>query len=175
MDIIIRQENNSDYQKVFDIVELAFANMEFGDHDEQDLVNRLRKTDAFIPELSLVAEFEGKVVGHIMLTKIKIANEKQRFDSLVLAPVSVLPEFQNKGIGGKLIEEAHLKAKELGYKSVVLIGHENYYPKFGYELTSKYGIKLSFDAPEKNCMVIELVKNGLKGVNGITEFPKEFY
>ncbi len=175
MDIIIRQEKNSDYQKVFDLTKQAFASLEISNHDEQYLVERLRKSSAFIPELSLVAEFNGKVVGHIMLTKIKIANEKQRFDSLVLAPVSVLLEFQNKGIGGKLIEEAHLKAKELGYKSIVLIGHENYYPKFGYELTSKYGIKLSFDAPEKNCMVIELVKDGLKGVNGVTEFPKEFY
>ncbi len=175
MDIKIRQENNSDHQKVFDLTKQAFALLEISNHDEQYLVERLRKSSTFIPELSLVAESDGGIVGHIMLTKIKIANEKQSFDSLVLAPVSVLPEFQNKGIGGKLIEKAHLKAKELGYKSVVLVGHENYYPKFGYELTSKYRIKLSFDAPEKNCMVVELVRDGLKGVSGVTEFPKEFY
>jgi predicted N-acetyltransferase YhbS len=79
----------------------------------------LRASNAFIPELSIVAETEGKIVGHILLTKIKIRNDSTEFDSLALAlalaPVSVLPELQGKGIGRKLILEAHKKAKELGF------------------------------------------------------------
>jgi predicted N-acetyltransferase YhbS len=93
---------------------------------------------------------------------------------LSLTPVAVLPEFQFKGNGGKLILYAHKVAIELGFKSVILIGHENYYPRFGYKTTSKYGINLPFEAPEQNCMAIELVENGLQGVNGDVEIPKEF-
>ncbi|HEY9115679.1 MAG TPA: N-acetyltransferase, partial [Bacteroidales bacterium] len=145
------------------------------DKTEQFLVERLRKSSAFIPELSIVAIIENKVVGHILLTKIKIKKGENEFESLSLAPVAVLPEFQNKGIGGKLIIHAHEIAKELGFKSVILVGHENYYPRFGYKPTSKYGIKLQFDAPEQNCMAIELVENGLKGINGDVVLPKEFF
>ncbi|MEM0991954.1 MAG: N-acetyltransferase [Bacteroidota bacterium] len=144
------------------------------DHKEQFLVERLRKSSAFISELSMVAEVGGKIVGHILLTKLKIKQETNEFDSLALAPVSVLPEFQGKGIGGKLILESHKKAKALGHKSIVLLGHEKYYPRFGYEQAAKYGIELPFEVPKENCMVIELVENGLNGVRGMVEYPKEF-
>lgn len=176
MNIVIRKEENSDYKAVFDLIEEAFRAMAESDHSEQFLVEKLRKSDAFIPELSIVAEFEGKIVGYILLTKIKIINDEQKeFESLAMAPVAVLPEFQSQGIGGKLILAAHQKAKELGYKSVVVLGHHNYYPKFGYQLTKSYGIELPFPADEKNCMVIELVENGLKGVSGKVEYAQEFY
>lgn len=170
----IRQESNNDCKAVFDLIEEAFKTEKFSDHKEQFLVERLRMSDAFIPELSMVAEIDGKIIGHILVTKLKIKNETNEFNSLALAPVSVLPEFQGKGIGGKLIVEAHQKAKELGHKSIVLLGHEKYYPRFGYEQADKYGIELPFEAPKENCMVIELIENGLNGVSGIVEYPKEF-
>jgi len=172
--MIIRQENNNDFKDVFNVIEKAFKTEQFSDHKEQFLVERLRKSNAFIPELSLVAEIDGKIVGHILVTKLKIKNKTSEFDSLALAPVSVLPEFQGKGIGGKLIVESHKKAKELGHKSIVLLGHEKYYPRFGYEQADKYGIELPFEVPKENCMVIELTENGLNGVNGMVEYPKEF-
>jgi predicted N-acetyltransferase YhbS len=175
MNISLRQETLADYTQVFDLVKQAFANLEISDKTEQFLVERLRKSNAFIPELSIVAENENKIVGHILLTKLKIINKETEFESLSLAPVAVLPEFQNKGIGRKLILHAHKIAKELGFKSVILVGHENYYPRFGYELTSKYEIKLPFEAPEKNCFVIEMVENGLKGVSGEVVYPEEFF
>lgn len=112
------------------------------DHKEQFLVKRLRKSNAFIPELSIIAETENKIVGHIFLTNLKIKNEQDVFNTWALAPVSVLPGYQGKGIGGMLIKEAHKKAKDLGYKSIVLLGHEKYYPKFGYEQADTSGIKL---------------------------------
>ncbi|GAA5221641.1 GNAT family N-acetyltransferase [Membranihabitans marinus] len=170
----IRQETEKDHSEVFNVIESAFKEAEFADNTEQFLVERLRKSDTFIPELSMIAEIDGKIVGHILLTKLKIKNKSTEFDSLALAPVSVLPEFQGKGIGGKLIVEAHKKAKELGHKSIVLLGHENYYPRFGYKQADKYGIELPFDVPIENCMVIELIENGLKGVKGMVEYPKEF-
>lgn len=175
MEIKIRQEMSIDFKTVFDLLEKAFKTEKLSDHKEQFLVERLRKSSAFIPELSLVAEIENKIVGHILLTKIKIKNDQKEFHSLSLAPISVLPDFQRNGIGGLLIEQSHKKAKELGYNSVVILGHEKYYPKFGYQQADKFGIELPFDIPKKNCMVIELTENGLKEINGKVEYPKEFY
>lgn len=174
MNIKIRQEKTSDHKSVFDLIEKAFKNEEFSDHQEQFLVERLRKSTAFIPELSLVAEYEDELVGFILLTKIKIVNDNEIFDTLALAPVAVLPDFQNMGIGGKLIIQAHTIAKEKGHKSVVLLGHEKYYPRFGYAIADKFGIQFPFEAPKENCMVIELIESGLNGVNGVVEYPKEF-
>lgn len=170
----IRQEQKNDFESVFKLIEKAFKNEQFSDHKEQFLVERLRKSTAFIPELSIVAEIDGKVVGHLLVTKLKIKNKATEFESLALAPVSVLPEFQRRGIGEKLIIEAHQKAIELGYKSIVLLGHEKYYPRFGYKQADQYGIKFPFEAPKENCMVVELVENGLQGVNGMVEYPEAF-
>lgn len=171
---MIRQEKSTDFKAVFNLIESAFKTEELSDPREQFLVERLRASSSFIPKLSMVAEIENKIVGHILLTKLKIKNSQTEFDSLALAPVSVLPEYQRNGIGGMLIKQAHKIAKELGYKSIVLLGHEKYYPKFGYELAHKYGIELPFDVPKENCMVIELTKKGLNGVTGMVEYPKEF-
>ncbi len=175
MKIIIRQETPGDYQEVGHIIWEAFKYEQYSDQREHLLVDRLRNSDAFIPELSIVAEYKKEILGYILLTKIKINNENETFDSLALAPVSVKPKYQKKGIGGQLIKAAHKTAKEMGYQSIVLLGHENYYPKFGYERASKYGILLPFDAPDENCMVIELVEHGLNNVSGKVEYPKEFY
>src|SRR5665647_896719 len=101
MKIVVRQETNEDFEKVYEVVKTAFLNAEHTNNDEQNLVVRLRKSAAFIPELSLVAVIDDKIVGHIMFTKIKIKNGTEEFESLVLAPVSVVPEMQDKGIGTK--------------------------------------------------------------------------
>lgn len=175
MEINIRKEVQEDFKKVSELIRTAFESEEHSDHEEHFLVERLRNSDAFIPELSMVAEADHQIVGYILLTKIIIEDENQKnYTSLALAPVAVSPEFQGKGIGGKLIKEAHQKAKELGFGSVVLLGHENYYPKFGYKLTKEFGIKLPFEVPEANCMVIELTENALQNVNGVVRYPKEF-
>lgn len=173
--IKIRKEEEKDYQQVFQLTEKAFREMEHSDHQEHFLVEKLRNSEAFIPELSLVAEDEnGNIAGHILFTKLQIVNDSESFESLALAPVSVKPEFQNQGIGGQLIREGHRIARELGYQSVILIGHEKYYPKFGYEKTSNFGISFSFDIPEENGMAVELVTDGLKNRKGIVKYPKEF-
>ncbi len=174
MNVNIRQEEKSDYQDVFDLINEAFSQEKFSDQSEQFLVERLRNSDAFIPELSLVAEKGNEIVGHIMLSKIQIENEFNSYDSLALAPVSVMPRYQKMGIGALLIKRSHEIARELGYKSIILIGHAKYYPRFGYKPAKEFKINLPFDAPDENCMAIELVEDGLKGVNGIVEYPPEF-
>ncbi len=174
MNINIRQESSEDYGQVFGLIKDAFKTELFSHFTEQLLVERLRTSDAFISELAMVAEMEGEIIGHILLTTIKINNNKVSYESLALAPVSVKPAYQNKGVGGQMILQAHAKAIELGYKSIVLLGHQDYYPRFGYQKASVFGIKLPFDVPDENCMAVELVENGLAGVNGIVEYPKGF-
>jgi predicted N-acetyltransferase YhbS len=142
---------------------------------EPFLVKRLRNSDAFIPELSLVAEVESKIVGHILLTRLLIHSQEDMVESLSLAPVSVRPEFQGKGVGSKLINHAHEIAIDLGFGSVILVGHENYYPRFGYRPINEYGISLPFDAPPENCMILELQDGALNGISGKAEFAPEFF
>ncbi|MGB3586539.1 MAG: N-acetyltransferase [Tunicatimonas sp.] len=174
MEILIRREESTDYSAVFKLIEASFQDELLSDHREGYLVERLRGSSAFVPELSLVAENDSNVIGYILLTKIIIQNNRKIYESLALAPVSVLPQYQRMGVGTKLIAEAHERAKFLGFKSVVLPGHQDYYSRFGYELASKYGIKLPFDVPEENCMAIELIEGGLDGVIGEVKYPDEF-
>ncbi len=171
LDIEIRQEREADFDSVYQVVKAAFEKMELADGDEQDLVNRLRKSTAFIPELSLVAEYEGQIIGHILFTRMKVGNHP----ALTLAPVAVLPEFQKQGIGAMLIEEGHRIARELGHSVVILIGHPDYYPRFGYKPAGQYNIKAPFEVPADAFMVLELREGALQGVSGMIEFAPEFF
>ncbi len=174
MDIKIRQEKEKDYKLSEDLVEKAFKNAEHTDHKEHFLVAKLRRSDSFLPELSLVAEVNGIIVGHIMLTKLLIENGDKIHDSLALAPISVLPEYQNNGIGGKLIRESLNIAKEIGFKSVIVLGHDKYYPRFGFRPTNIWGIKAPFDVPAEAFMALELEAGALDGVAGTVVYGKEF-
>ena len=174
MNINIRKENENDYKLSEVVVENAFKNAEHTDHREHFLVAKLRKSDVFVPELSLVAEFDGKIVGHIMLTKLIIEDNENKYESLALAPVSILSEYQNKGIGSKLIRESLKIAKEIGFKSVIVLGHDKYYLRFGFKPASIWGIKAPFDVPDESFMVLELEVGGLDSVTGTVVYSKEF-
>ena len=173
--LIIRQETIEDHPSVAAVIQAAFADDPHSDQSEAQLVARLRGSEAFIPQLSLVAEFSGQVVGHILLTQVQISSEEGDVPALALAPVSVHPGYQRQGIGSSLINHAHQVARALAHEIVVLIGHEHYYPKFGYQLSSKYHIQFPFEVPEENCMVLALNKGALQGVKGTIKYPDAFY
>lgn len=178
MNFIIRQEQESDYAITERVVKHAFITAEQSDKDEHNLVSRIRQSDVFIPELSLVAVNEDKneILGHILLSKVLIDNDKdQKVESLALAPVSVLPDYQNKGIGESLIKASLKKAKELGFQSVIVLGHPGYYPKFGFAKASLWDIQAPFEVPEEALMAIELQKDSLKNVSGIIQYPDVFF
>lgn len=88
--------------------------------------------------------------------------------------MSVLPDFQNKGIGSQLVREGLEAAKKLGHRSVIVLGHDKFYPYFGFITASKFNIKAPFDVADEVFMVIELATDGLKSISGIVEYPKEF-
>jgi predicted N-acetyltransferase YhbS len=169
--ITIRQEVAADHSAVY-----ALNCAAFGQDNEAKLVNALRKNNAaFIPELSLVAMSDDKVVGYILFTRIKIVDyHGTEHESLALAPIAVGPEFQKNGIGGLLISQGLLKAQEAGFRSVIVLGHEHYYPRFGFVPTTVWHIKAPFEVPANAFMGIELVKGGLDHISGTVRYPKEF-
>lgn len=165
----IRQEQPTDYDAVYQVVKEAFVDAEHTDGDEQNLIVRLRKSKSFIPELSLVAVEDEKIVGHILFTRAAVNG----IAVLALAPLSVLPEYQNRGIGQSLIKQGHIIAQKMGYKYSVVLGHEKYYPKSGYVPASQYGIKAPFEVEDESFMAICL--NGTVGkLNGVMEYEEGF-
>ena len=116
----------------------------------------------------------GEITGHIMFTEALIREGEKTHQALTLGPVSVLPKYHKKGIGTRLIEEGHEKARNLGYRSVLLVGHPEYSPRFGYRPAEVFGIKTYFELPPGVFMVCELIKNGLEGVSGTVNFAPEF-
>ncbi len=166
--MVIRAEQASDYQAVQDLVKLAFESAEHSDGNEYILVQKLRGSDGFIKELSLVAEEDGEILGHIVFTKATIGDT----NGLTLAPLSVLPTAQKKGVGTALMNKGHEIAKELGYDIIVVLGSEKYYPRVGYKPASMLGISAPFDVPDENFMAISLSGN-TDPINGTVAYVKE--
>jgi putative acetyltransferase len=169
MHVQIRPETPTDYPGIREVNDGAF-----GQTNEGLLIEKLRLNPDFIPGLSLVAELEGKVIGHILFFPIEINQDANSFPSLALAPMAVRPEYQNKGIGGQLIQKGLEKATALGFDSVIVLGHQHYYPRFGFVPAARWKIKSPFDVPEEVFMAMALVPDGLKNVSGTVKYPKEF-
>ncbi|OGM10618.1 GNAT family N-acetyltransferase [Candidatus Woesebacteria bacterium RBG_13_36_22] len=167
--ISIRSEKPEDYQSIYNINKLAFNG-----EVEAKLVNNLRKTKGFIPELSLVAIKDDEVIGHILFSIIHIHTDTKNIPVLALAPMAVLPKHQKQGVGLQLVREGLIKCRELGYKAVILVGHPDYYARFGFSPANKKGLKLPFDAPSEAFMVYEIVPKILEGIKGMVVYPPEF-
>ncbi len=105
---------------------------------------------------------------------IRPETKKDYLAILSLAPMSVHPNYQRKGIGSRLVREGLKQAKEKGYGSVIVVGHPEYYPRFGFNKASKFDIKVPFDAPDNAFMALELVENALQNVKGVVEYPTPF-
>lgn len=167
--MLIRRETMNDHEEVYRLISEAFAAAEHADGNEQDLVAALRKGNAFIPELSLVAETDKKLVGHILFTKAKVGNDIV----LVLAPLSVKPQYQKQGIGTALINEGHKIARQLGYQHTLVLGSAAYYPRFGYVSAEQLGIEVPEGIPSENFMAMKLQENA-KVICGPVSYAEEF-
>lgn len=170
MSLHIRPEHPADFPAIHELVRLAFETAEHSDGDEHFLVGRLRATPEYIPELAFVAEEHGCIVGHIMFTTLKVGKGK----ALALAPLSVLPGHQGKGIGAALIAHGHDLARTLGHDFVILLGHPGYYPRFGYKRASSFGILAPFDVPAECFMAINL-QSGCEHLPGMVEYSSAFF
>lgn len=168
MDFQIREEKKEDFNQIYDLNTLAF-----GQENESIMIGKIREGINYIPGLSLVAEVGGKIVGHILFSKVQIQG-MEVFETLCLAPMAVHPEYQNQGIGLNLIFAGLEKATMLGFGSVVVLGHPNYYPKAGFRKASDWAIQCPYEVPQEAFMAIELVEGSLDGKSGMVLFPDEF-
>ena len=166
--MVIRRETPEEFSQIYNLVKVAFQTAKVTDGDEQDFVNQLRSNGNYIPELALVAEENGKLIGHIMLTKTYIVNSSNKYETLLLAPISVALEYRNRAVGSNLIKESFKLAKEMGYTSVLLVGDPAYYHKFGFKAAVDFGIKHKQNIPDEYVMACELVPDALSGISGTT-------
>ncbi len=167
--MIIRAEKPSDHAVVFELIKAAFLGAQHSDGTEQNLVENLRKGTSFVPELSLVAVENDEIVGHVLFTEGKVGEEAV----LVLAPLSVKPSHQHRGIGIALVKRGHEIARTLGYGYVFVLGSEHYYPKFGYASASTLGFEVPWSFPDSNFMAIKL-RTDAPQLKGILVYPEEF-
>ncbi|MFH1032382.1 MAG: N-acetyltransferase [Chloroflexota bacterium] len=156
-----------------DIIAIRQVNAQaFGREIEAKLVEKLRMNDALT--ISLVAVLDGEIVGHIAFSLVTIEHEDSSFKAVTLAPIAVLPSHQNKGIGSKLVKAGLKECQHLGYEIVVLVGHPNYYPRFGFVPAKPLGLECEFEVPDEPWMVLELRKDALTGRRGTVKFRAEF-
>ncbi|WP_084146783.1 GNAT family N-acetyltransferase [Paenibacillus wynnii] len=172
MSINIRTETKEDYIQVYDVNFMAFGDRE----DEARLVERIRESQYFVPQLSIVAENDNEIVGHLLMSKAKVVEGNSKHEVVVLAPIAVKPDFQKQGIGKQLIFEGLKRCKESNYNLILLIGHPTYYPKFGFKPARTYGLELKqFQVPDEVFMVCELKKNELCSIKGELIYPEAFF
>ncbi|MBO3077674.1 N-acetyltransferase [Mammaliicoccus vitulinus] len=165
----------SEYELAKEVVKQAFLGEEHTDGNEHELIGKVRKSPTYNAELEVVAKTEsGKILGHAMMSEVTVNSDEQSNVVLALAPVSVLPEYQNRGIGKALIEALEYRAYENGYIGVVVLGHSEYYQKLGYHIASDFDIYTPFEVPDENFMFKYLWDHPTKEIRGTVHYPEAF-
>ena len=168
----VRPERPEDADAVRRVVTQAFDRP-----DEAAIVDALRESG--VVTLALVAEAEGQLVGHIAFSPVSIATEQgqvlveEQQGVVGLAPVSVVPPYQGRGIGGRLIEEGLSRLRAAGHGAVVLLGHPNYYPRFGFRPAAERGLRWEIPCPPEAFMVQELRPGVLPEGGGVVRYRPE--
>jgi putative acetyltransferase len=171
LNFTIRQEIPSDFQSIREVNILSFNNQE----NEAKLVEQIRQSENFIPQLSLVAETENQeIIGHILISTITLVKEYGKISTLGLAPMAVKPGYQNKGVGSALVSSGLEACKKSGYKHIFVLGHPNFYPRFGFVSSKTYAINPPFTVPDEVFMALELESGSLSGMQGRIEYPPAF-
>jgi putative acetyltransferase len=163
----IRPEQPGDQFQIRQINQQAFA-----DDAEADLVNELRKTGLSL--ISLVAEENAQLIGHILFSPVTLAGQKLAARIAGLAPMAVLPEWQGRGVGSLLVTTGLEYCAKAGYVAVVVLGHPDYYPRFGFVPASRFQIKCEYDVPDEVFMVKELRAAALQGISGKIQYHSAF-
>ena len=167
---LIRTEQTHDYQQVKNILLRAFLT-----DAEARLTEKLRHSEEFIPELSLVAEIDGKLVGHMIITRGYIQDGDKKHGVAALGPLSVNPDNQRTGIGTALVQEGLLRCSKLAISLVFLIGHPSYYPRHGFVQARPYGFELKqFQVDDPVFMVYEALQGALASYQGEFRYSTAF-
>lgn len=166
----IRPGLPEDRATIREVVRQAFG----GETKVLALLDALFESPTFIPELSLVAEERGEIVGHVLFSRIAIETPDGDVRALVLSPMSVAPGWQRRGIGSALIRSGLERARDLGHRIVVVEGVPAYYPRFGFVPAREQGLEPPYPVPDSAFMVLELEPGALQGVHGTVIFPPAF-
>ena len=162
--ITIRNETQADYKQVEDMTRKAFWNLYVPGCMEHYLVHIMRDHQDFLPELDLVMELDQQIIGNMMYTKAKLIDEDGNEKSiLTFGPISILPEYQRKGYGKKLMEYSFEKASALGYDAIVIFGNPANYVSRGFKSCKKYNICLEDGTFPASMLVKELRPGALDG------------
>ena len=167
----IREEQPGDATRIHEITRWAFGQSMLGHHGEAELIDRLREScpDA----ISLVAEDHNCLVGHILFTPVIIESAEQRTKGMGLAPMSVLPGFQRQGIGSKLVTSGLAELKGNQQPFVVVLGHPEYYSRFGFQTAAAHGVHCEFEGVPPDAFLILFLADAVK-VAGVAKFRPEF-
>ena len=165
--IEVRFETEDDYEAVRRVNELAF-----GRANEAELVDALRPCAG--PQISLVAVIDSLVVGHIFFSPVSVESGDGSFTALGLAPMAVLPEYQRRGIGSGLIREGLKACRNLGQDLVFVVGHPEYYPRFGFKPASQLGYCCEYQVPDEVFMVLELNPGAVNRRRGMVRYLPQF-
>ena len=163
MSIEIREERSDDRAGVRDV-----NNRAFGQEQEANIVDALRANGAVL--LSLVATMNDRVVGHVMFSPITVGD----VTGAALGPMAVLPEHQRQGIGGVMIEMGTERLKRLGYPFIIVLGHAEYYPRFGFKPASLFGVTCEWEVPDEAFMLLVLDETKMRDVSGLARYRHEF-
>jgi putative acetyltransferase len=148
MNLKVRQAFESDRQAISHVVIASFGNVQ--GQEIAELIIDLLEDPTAQPLLSLVAAINDNVVGHILFTNTRIRHSQKMVFSAILAPLSVHPKYQNQGIGGRLIKEGLRQLKAAGVELVFVLGHPDYYPKYGFSTAGIMGFDAPYTIPPKN-------------------------
>jgi putative acetyltransferase len=172
--MIIRPEQSTDQPGIYAVNSSAFHRPEQpGPVAEAELVDRLRQAQVVL--LSLVAIENEQVVGHILFSEGSIYTEHGMIPAVGLAPMAVLPEYQNKGIGSQLVQQGIQQLRQAGHTRVCVLGHPKYYPRFGFvPAYSTYGVSCEYNVSDEVFMALELKPGAFDGTAGVFHYHSEF-
>lgn len=161
MQVQIKREKAKDIEEVDLLYKIAFEQESLS-----DLIVAFRNSSQYVSELARVARISDQIIGVIMYSHGEIVKGRKNIPTLLLASIAVLPAYQNLGIGSELIRNSFQEARELGYKSVLVAGDDEYFSRFGFKKASSFDISNNMDIPEDNFMGIELFPDSLQNASG---------
>ena len=167
MTIELRLEEEKDYRAVEELTREAFWNVHFPGCEEHLLIHNLRKTKEFVHDLDIVAVYNHEIVGNIVYVETTITSIAKEYTVLTFGPISVLPQYQNKGVGSKLINHTIRLATEKDYKAIIIYGDPEYYKRFGFKASKEYNITDKDKNYPSALLVLELHPKALTGIEGI--------
>jgi putative acetyltransferase len=163
--LLVREEQPHDREQIRKLNEAAF-----GRSDEAGLIDRLRVEEAVL--LSLVAEVDGQIIGHILFSRMTVEAAQGSVAAVSLAPMAVLPDHQGRQVGSQLVRHGLAQLRARGERIVIVLGHTHYYPRFGF--SSEKARCLASPFPAGAFMALELSDGALEGIHGAVRYPAAF-